>query len=226
MLASNLMRYLPVFVDLTDRACVVVGGGQVAARKIALLLEAGARVRVIAPRIGPETERLRESVGARLEILRRGYRSSDLDGAVIAFAATDDPELHDLIARDARERGVWLNVADEPERCSFVMPAVARRGPVTIAVSSSGTSPALARRIRDELDGSLGPEYAEAAELLAALRRRHAPGPARREALRRILDHGLLEALRANDRARVERLTREAFGGPVGQEAASSGTRP
>jgi len=223
MLASKSMRYLPVFVDLTDRTCLVVGAGRVAARKIALLLEVEARVRVIAPRIGPDTERLLEAAGSRLEIERRGYRSSDLDGVAIAFAATDDPELHVTLARDARERGVWLNVVDEPESCSFLMPAIARRGPVTVAIGTSGASPALAARIRDELGAHLGPEYEEAAELLAALRRSHPPGPARQEALRWILEHGLVEALRANDRPRVERLQREAVAGLDTRRAAASG---
>lgn len=199
------MRYLPILVDLAGRPCLVVGAGTVAARKVEALLGVGARVTVVAPRIGREIESLLAQ-GQGLVVERRGYRAADLDGVAIAFAATDDPALQDQIARDARARAVWLNAVDEPERCSFIMPAILDRDPLLVAVSTSGASPALARRIRDDLDARLGPEYAAAVQRLADLRERFAPGSERQQAFVRLVNGGLLDALRGGDEARVAAL--------------------
>lgn len=201
------MRYLPILVDLAGRACLVIGGGAVAARKVETLLGVDARVTVVAPRIDGAIAQLAAREPA-LRIERRGYRAEDLDGIAVAFAATDDSDLQERIAQDARAAGVWLNAADEPERCSFIMPAILDRTPLVVAVSTSGASPALARRIRDDVGGALGPEYAAAVTRLARLRERFAPGKARQEAFLRLVDDGLLEALRGGDEARVETLIR------------------
>lgn len=199
------MRYLPILVDLAGRPCLVVGGGAVAARKVEQLLGAGARVTAVATRVGARLQQL-AAAEPDLRIEARPYRADDLHGMVLAFAATDDAALQEAISRQARAAGVWLNAVDEPERCSFVMPAILDRDPLLVAVSTSGASPALARRIRDDLDGALGPEYAAAVDTLAKLRRRYAPGRPRQEALRRLVDGGLLEALRGGDEARVDAL--------------------
>jgi siroheme synthase-like protein len=215
------MRYLPILVDLVGRPCLVVGGGSVAARKAATLLEAGARVRVVAPRLGAELEALesRADAARSLTIERRAYREGDLAGVALAFAATDDPELHERLSRDARAAGLWLNVVDDPVRCSFVMPAILDRDPLVVAVGTGGASPALARRLRDDIDALLGPEYEEALAHLALLRARYAPGPARQAAFSRLIDGGLIEALRERDVRRVETLTREACGELVASRA-------
>lgn len=206
------MRYLPIAVDLQGRVCVVVGGGEVAARKVETLLESGALVTVIAPHICQEIEVL-EGREPRLRVERRPYRSGDLSGSILAFAATDAPLVHREMAVEAVERGVWVNAADDPENCSFLMPAVIERGPVAIAVGTGGASPALARRVRDEIAALIGVEYGEAASYLGELRRRFRAGPARQRAFMRLLDEGLVEAFRAGDRERVERLTERACGG-------------
>jgi len=206
------MRYLPILVDLDGRPCLVVGGGDVAARKVEMLLGVGARPRVVATRVGVRLEEIAAAAPA-VTIERRPYRTADLEGAALAFAATDDPALQDAIARDARAAGVWLNAVDEPERCSFVMPAVLDRAPLVVAVSTSGASPALARRIRDDVAAALGPEYDAALEHLAGLRIRFAPGRERQEAFLRLVDGGLVEALRDHDDARVRALTAEACTG-------------
>lgn len=206
------MRYLPILVDLDGRPCLVVGGGDVAARKVEMLLGAGARPRVVAPRVGGRLEQIAaESAAVTLE--RRAYRAGDLDGMALAFAATDDATVQEQIARDARYAGVLLNAVDEPERCSFVLPAVIDRTPLVVAVSTSGASPALARRIRDDVGSFLGPEYDAAVAHLAALRRRFAPGRARQEAFVRLVNGGLLEALRGGDRERLRTLTAESCAG-------------
>ncbi len=206
------MRYLPVFVDLAGRRCLVVGGGEVAVRKLEALLSAGACVTVVAPEVAPEIERL-ASAGAAVRIERRGYRTEDLTGIALAFAATGDASLQQRVAGDATAAGVWLNAVDEPERCSFVMPAIVERGAITVAVSTGGSSPALARVLRRRIEAWLGPEYPAAAEHLGALRRRYPPGPARRRALERLLESGLIEALRDGDAERVDALTSRACAG-------------
>jgi precorrin-2 dehydrogenase/sirohydrochlorin ferrochelatase len=209
VLAFGEMRYLPIAVDLEGRACVVVGGGEVAARKVETLLQAGARVTVIAPEVTEEIEAW-SAREPQLAIERRSYRNGDLAGAVIAFAATGSAEVHAAVAEEAKGHGVWLNAADDPERCSFLMPAIVERGPIAIAVGTGGASPALARRVRDEIAARIGTEYGQAAEHLAALRRRFRAGAARQRAFARLLDEGLVEAFRSGDRDRIERLTERA----------------
>jgi precorrin-2 dehydrogenase / sirohydrochlorin ferrochelatase len=139
--------YYPVFLDLRNRPVVVIGGGRVAARKVAGLVEAGARVRVIAPRvINP----------VRAEaVVRRRYRKGDLKGAVLAFAATNDRRVNRAVALEAHRRRIPVNVADSLEECTFLVPARVTRGAVQIAISTSGTSPRLAKELRKKLEAVL-----------------------------------------------------------------------
>jgi precorrin-2 dehydrogenase/sirohydrochlorin ferrochelatase len=206
------MRHLPVFLDVGDRCCLVVGGGTMAMRKVDRLLRAGARVSVVAPEISPELERM-AAAEPRLRLHRRAYEASDLEGSWLAFAATNDGAVQERVARDAARAGVWLNAVDEPARCSFHMPAILERGPVTVAVGTGGASPLLAGRLRDEIGERIGPEYGEAARHLSALRARFAPGEARRQAFERLLESGLLEALRRGDAEGVAEMTRLACAG-------------
>jgi precorrin-2 dehydrogenase len=154
----------PVNLVLAGRRCVVVGGGEVAARKVAGLITAGADVTVVAPHIG---ETIRQ---APVQVVERPYRSGDLDGAWLAIAATDDPEVNRQVHRDGEAGRIWVNAADDPPACSFTLPAVVRRGPVMVAVSTSGYSPALAGWIKNQVADQLGPEVAQLAELLSEAR--------------------------------------------------------
>ncbi len=144
---------------------MVVGGGEVANRKARKLLRARARVVVISPEIGAELE----SVG--IEIHRRPYREGDLEGAYLAFAATNVRGVNAAVAREAKERGVPVNVADRPSEGDFALPSTLRRGRLQVAVSTGGASPTLARRIREELEDAFGPEWAGIVEELDAARR-------------------------------------------------------
>jgi siroheme synthase-like protein len=202
------MRYLPLMADVAGRSCVVVGAGQVALQKVALLRSAGARVSVIAP--VAHAELARSAAAGEIDWQRREYRDGDLADAVLAFATTGIADVQERVASEARRRGVWLNAVDEPERCTFVMPAVLEQGSVTIAVGTSGTSPALAAHLRDRVSELVRPEVAACAEHLAELRRRLPPGAARQRALRRLVEDGILEAFEAGDRERIERLTAAA----------------
>jgi len=159
----------PVSLDLTRRACVVVGGGEVAERKVQGLLDAGACVTVVSPTL---TLGLVALAGeARLHWTPRAYRAGDLAGAWLVMVATDDRAVNAEVAAEARARRVWANCADDPERCDFALPAVARRGPVAVAVSTGGSSPALAQMVRDDIALRLAPEWAALGELVAEARR-------------------------------------------------------
>lgn len=155
-------------LDLAGRACVVVGGGSVAARKVAALLESGAHVRVVAP-WAVERLTMLAQVG-RIELLTRPYAAGDLGGALLVFAATDQPEVNAQVAQDAREAGALCNVADDSAPGDFTVPATLRRGDLTIAISTAGGAPGYARRLRDQLAVSIGPEHGQALELYASVR--------------------------------------------------------
>jgi siroheme synthase-like protein len=153
---------------MTRRRCLVIGGGAVAERKVAALLEAGAEVTVLSPDV---TENVAEwSKRNAIRLLPRRYRSGDLDGFELAFVATDDPQVNASVYREGRNRGVWVNSADDPARCDFILPSVLRRGELTVAISTSGSSPALARTIREELELYFTQEYESLAQLAAEVR--------------------------------------------------------
>lgn len=208
-------------LDVSERAVLVVGGGAVATGKVSRLRAAGARVRVVAREASAELLELRERDTA-VSVELRPFRDADLDGAELVFTATGDAEVNQAVLDGARRRRLWVNAADDPARCTFLMPAVLERGTLQVAVSSGGASPTLARRVRDEIDAALGPEYARAAELLGQLREALPAGEERGRALGQLLDGGLLEALRNGDEARVERLTEEARRG-LGRAATRGG---
>ena len=162
------MRYYPVNLDLSGRPVVIVGGGAVAARKALRLVEAGARLTVIAPFI---EERLAALAAARsLVHLERPFLRGDLAGALLAFAATDDAQVNLAVACEAKERGILVDVVDAPREGDFTTPALLSRGDLLITVSTGGASPGLARRIIGELEPLFGEEYSEAITLLAELR--------------------------------------------------------
>jgi siroheme synthase-like protein len=155
----------PVSLRLAGRPCLVVGGGPVAAEKAAGLLAAGAAVHVIATEVGPEIRGL-----AGLTIDKRPYRPGDAAPFRLVVAATGDPALNAAVYGDAEAAGVWVNSADDPDHCSFFLPAVVRRGALTLAVSTGGASPAMAAWLRRRLEEEIGPEYEVLLSLLAETR--------------------------------------------------------
>jgi precorrin-2 dehydrogenase / sirohydrochlorin ferrochelatase len=151
------MSLFPMFVKLDGRRCLVVGAGTVAESKIESLLASGATVRVVAPKATPKVREWARD--ARIEWIPREYVPADLAGAFLVIAATGSPVLHDAIYAEAQSRGVLCNAVDEPQRCDFYFPAVVRRGDLQIAISTGGLSPALAQRLRKELEQQFGPEW-------------------------------------------------------------------
>lgn len=174
---DDIAPVYPIGLVLEGKPCLVVGGGKVAARKIRGLLLCRAAVTVVAPEVHEAVTLLAgegaiESIeGAPLKVELRPYRSGEAARYSLVFCATNDPEVDEQVHRDALAAGVWVNSADDLAHCSFVLPAVFRDGPVTVAVSSSGESPALSRWLRDRIAEEMGAGMAELARLLAEARR-------------------------------------------------------
>ena len=162
------MSYFPIVLEMTGRRCLVIGGGVVAERKIAGLLEVGAEVTVISPKVTEAI--LGWSKNNSLQLKARRYQSGDLAGYQLVFVATDDPDVNDRIYREGKSCGVWVNASDDPAHCDFILPSGLRRGDLLVAVSSGGNSPALARLIREELELYFTAEYATLAKLAGEVR--------------------------------------------------------
>jgi len=191
-----LAALFPMFLKLSGRNVLVVGAGNVAQPKIESLLRSKARLRVVAPRAVPQVAAWAHA--GRLRWEQRRFRAADLDGALLVIAATSSPHLHERILRLARRRDVLCNVVDDPERCDFFYPAVVRRGSLQIAISTGGASPALAQRLRKELERQFGPEYEAWLEHLRVarreLRRRGLSTRARSRLSHRLARHGAFKA--------------------------------
>ncbi len=160
--------YYPLFANLTGRRCVVVGGGLIAQRKVTTLLRYGAQITLVSPTV---TARLRVLAqrGTMAHIARR-FRPTDVRGAWLVYGATDDEHINLLVARSAERQRIFTNIVDHTPLCSFIVPAMYRRGPLTIAVSTGGASPSLAKKIRDQIAATQGREVPSMLRLLAQLR--------------------------------------------------------
>ena len=203
--------FYPIYLNLTGKRVLVVGGGEVAERKIESLLGTGAIIRVVSPDVTDQISNL--AVEKRIDIERRAYKNGDCAGAVIVLCATDDAEMNRTVFNDAHSAGALVNSADQPALCDFIMPAVVRRGEVAIAISTGGTSPGLAARLRQKIGRLIGPEYGLLTQLLSKARpyiRQRIPEEADRKALQyRILDSDIMMYLKENDIAGAERRLRE-----------------
>ena len=162
------MAFYPINLNITGQLCVVIGGGAVATRKITSLLLCDAKVRVISPEISPDIKQL--IARDNLEWIPRGYMTGDLQGATLAFALTDNPDVQCQITTEAKEKKIPVNIADNPGACTFQTAATIRRGELLIAISTGGGSPALAATIRKELELHYGPEYGDLVKLLTEIR--------------------------------------------------------
>ncbi len=152
-----MTRYYPAYLNIDDRLAVVIGGGTIAERKIEQLLASGARVTLVSPEATPEVERLASSDAIRW--IKRAYSPGDLAGAWIAIAATDNPEINRAVHQEAEQEKTLLNVVDVTDLCGFIAPSIVERGAVTIAISTGGTSPALARKMRELISGEQNPAH-------------------------------------------------------------------
>ena len=168
MKKKDTTAYYPISLNISGRKCVVVGGGEVALRKVKTLLQHGANVEVISPDLCPELARLTES--GEISMRNHAYQTGDLAGAFLAIAATDDAVLNRRVAEEARNKSVLVNVVDDAENSDFIVPSYLRRNGLTIAVSTSGQSPALARKIRTRLEKEITSQYGTLTRLIGEVR--------------------------------------------------------
>ncbi len=212
------MDTLPLFLHLDDRPCLVVGGGAVAARKVEALARAGARITVVAPRTVPAIERFAADAGLRIEA--RAFVEEDVRGVLLAIAATGDREVNRRVYEACRARGVLVNTVDDPSLCTATFPAIVDRGPVTVAVSTGGAAPALARYVRERIEQLLPTGTDRLARFLAARRaeiNRAAPdGRARRRLWDRILDSPVPDLAESGQEHAADEALGRLVEGPAG----------
>ncbi len=208
------MRYYPVNLDIANRKCLVVGGGGVGTRKVITLLDCGAKVTVVSPGVSGQ---LLELANNGLIVLEKSpYRETDLDGMFLVIGTTDDEELNRQISKDAESKNMLCNIADRPEVCNFILPSIVNRGDLTISISTSGKSPALAKRLRIELEEKFGNEYAELLRLMGAIRekllsQKHEP-EAHKQLFEKLISSNLLFMIQNNQKDEIDSLLREVLG--------------
>ncbi|MDY0219566.1 MAG: bifunctional precorrin-2 dehydrogenase/sirohydrochlorin ferrochelatase [Desulfobacterium sp.] len=201
------MKYYPVGLNIQDRNCLVVGGGKVGARKAETLARCGARVKVVSPCFDGA---LWDNLEGKVELVPREYQEKDLRGMSLVIGATDNRQLNRTIGEQAKRANILFNGADLPELSDFILPAVVERGDLTIAVSTSGTSPAFAKKIKHELEGSFGPEYERFLLLMGRIRkallaRDHDPDT-HRKIFKRLIDGRLFDLMGENDQEEIKLL--------------------
>jgi len=208
------MRYYPINLDINNRDCLVVGGGQVGTRKVIGLLKCGAMVSVVSPNA---TERIIQ-LKAQKKILwhKRSYQSSDMQNRFLVIGATDNELLNHQIHNDAQNQKVLCNIADRPEICNFILPAVVQQGDLVITVSTNGKSPAFAKRLRKELQQTYGKEYERFLELMGVIRKKllneaHEP-EAHKPLFEALIDGDLVTAIKNNDIKTIDRLLNNVLG--------------
>jgi precorrin-2 dehydrogenase/sirohydrochlorin ferrochelatase len=212
--------FYPAFLNLNGKKAVVIGGGEIAERKVLMLLECGAVVTVVSPDVTPELESLART--EKITVFPRRYQRGDCVEAFLVFAATNDPTMHKTVYEDARKAGALVNTADEPGLCDFIAPAILRRGDLTVAISTNAKSPGLAAHLRRRLSDVIGPEYEELLDLLAEIRpeiRVQVSDFERRKELHyRIIESGVLDILQRGDREEAQRVVRRVVEDYIRQE--------
>lgn len=207
-----MLRY-PMNMSVAGRQMVVVGGGRVAGRKLRLLEGTGAALRIVA---AAPSDEVRAWAAAGADLVEAPFEPHHLDGAFAAIAATDRRDTNAAVVSAARARGVLVNVADDPDASDFHVPAVLRRGRLTVALSTGGACPGFSHALKEWLDGLIGPEVATALEVVAAARERlRQDGPPPRQAYERLVGDALFEACRRRDEAALDRLLADTLGPAV-----------
>ena len=208
------MKYYPVSLDMTNKRCVVVGGGDIAERKVERLLECGAQVTVVSKSLTPVLK-ARKKTG-QMDHIDRDYEDQALDGAFMVIGATDRNDVNERISKEAMARGLLVNIVDDPDRCNFILPSLVQQGDLSIAISTGGKSPALAKKLRKELEKQYGPEYQTLLVIMGILRKRILAGDQRaadnKAVFEDLVHSDILQAIREKDRGRVNTIIRDLTG--------------
>ena len=223
--AKTCNIYYPAFIDLENKKTVVVGGGKVAERKIFGLLDTGAKVTVVSPKITKRIEREKQKI--RLCHICRGYRKSDLKEAFLVIAATDDRDLNERVSREAP---CLVNVVDVPKLCNFIVPSTMKRGPLTIAVSTGGVSPALARSLRKELEKIYGCEFSGYMKTLQKIRGQAMTmikdGKKRAGFLKAVASENMLKLLKEKGCSEAKKAVKGLFNGYMDKNSVRRAEKP
>ncbi|MBI4734093.1 MAG: bifunctional precorrin-2 dehydrogenase/sirohydrochlorin ferrochelatase, partial [Rubrobacteridae bacterium] len=204
------MAFYPMYVNIEGLKCLVVGGGDVATRKVGSLIECDAAVSVVSPRITFDLERIQSE--GRITVELREYVEGDIDGAALVIVATDNSTLNEQIYREAKEKNIPVNVVDAPDICTFIVPSIIRRGDFILSISTSGSCPALAKSVRKDLQEQFGGEYAEFCNILRQFRKNLADKYDRQEdraeALKKFIDSDVIELIKAGKSEEVKERVR------------------
>jgi precorrin-2 dehydrogenase/sirohydrochlorin ferrochelatase len=208
------MKYYPIFLDVKQRRCLVVGGGAVGVRKAMTLLDCGASVTVVGSRIDSKLIELAESESITIE--ERLFKFSDLKDKFLVIGATDDQELNRQIHAESERLGILCNIADRPEACNFILPSIVKKGDLVIAISTSGKSPAFAKKLRKDFEMQLGDEYEAFLELMGAIRKKllaenHKP-EAHKPLFEQLISRGLVEMIKDGSKEDIQRLLFDVLG--------------
>ncbi len=208
------MKYYPVFWNIAGKKCVVVGGGEVAERKVKRLLDYGAKVFVISSQLTPELARLNEK--NIISHIAKEYSGEQIYGATLVVGATDDEKTNTAIARDARNKGIPVNIVDDPQKCDFILPSLVERGDLTIAIGTGGKSPALARHLREELEAAYGEEYKILLNILGRLRAKMTKkSNIGQDWFFSLMAAGILDIIRQKDWGKVKEIVKKKTGEEV-----------
>ena len=208
------MKYYPVHLDINNRNCLVVGGGGVGTRKVKTLLDCGARVMVISLTVSQQLQDLATSGKIKLE--ERSYQSEDLNDMFLVIGATDDEKLNKQISSDADRLNTLCNIADRPEVCNFILPSIVHRDDLVITISTSGKSPALAKKLRKALENQFGEEYGTLLHLLGAIRKKllqqaHEP-EAHKPLFEQLINSDLIVMIQESEVEKIDSLLLEVLG--------------
>ncbi len=207
------MKYYPIFLDMKDRDCLVVGGGAVGARKAATLERCGANVTIVSKWFSAECDCFKASAVC---LEKKEYEKKDAKGMFLVFAATNNADLNRQIKTDALTLNVLCNVADAPDESDFILPSIVDRGDLMVAVSTSGSSPAMAKKIRQDLERQFGPEYAKLLQLMGNIRKKllssgHAPDD-HKQVFHALIGKGILELIEVNDEMNINAVLCDVLG--------------
>jgi len=207
------MKYYPIFLELKAKDCLVVGGGKVGARKAATLEKCGANVKVISDRFSSGFDDLKQT---NICLEKKEYEKKDVNGMFLVFAATDNVDLNQQIKDDASMLNILCNIADAPQNSDFLLPSIVDRGDLILAVSTSGSSPAMAKKIRQDLEKHFGPEYAQFLTMMGNIRKKllssgHAPDD-NKAIFYTLIEKGVLELIQTNDEININAVLCDVLG--------------
>jgi len=208
------MQYYPVFLDIKDRNCLVVGGGDVGTRKVEMLLECGAAVTVVSIDATKKLKRFLKD--GRITLVKRAYKPSDLEGSFLVIGATNDEQLNQQLSMDAKKRRLLCNIADRPAACNFILPAIVQQGNLVLAISTSGKSPAFAKKLRKDLEKQFGEAYATFLDLMGAIRshllqEKHAPEQ-HKPFFQKIIQSDIISWIQNGQYEKIDRLLLDVLG--------------